>query len=440
MANTLLKKLFWKLPIGKDLKSRLQKMRFTWMLKREKRYDQLGTIKIKNNQILQGDYIKYIVSTYGKKSEDYTEFSSHEAQEKEVNLIAYYLTQFHPNKHNDDWWGKGVTEWNNVNQAIPQFINHYQPRRPGELGYYDLRMKEVFARQIELANNYGIDAFCFYYYWFDNNERLLDLPLNMFLKNKDLKIKFFYCWANENWTKRFSGTNDDVLMRLTPTVENYKKYIEIVANDFLDERYYLIQGKPVISVYCPSVIPNPTNVLKYWRKYVKVKFDMDLYIIAIQERDVSIDWCMVGFDAESEFQPKQINFNCKDITKTVKPIRSDFSGVVYDYAAAVNDKAYITPENIGRKVYPAVMPMWDNTARRNFRGSIYHGSTPALYREWLSDIIERVKHRKDLDDKMAFINAWNEWGEGAYLEPDDYYGYAYLEATYEAINKEQKVQ
>lgn len=432
----LLKKIFWKLPISKNLKFRMYEKRYVRILEKEKQYDQFRTIEIDSDPALQEEYIKYAIGMYGKKSDDFTPFIEHEKENNEAHLIAYYLTQFYPNKYNDEWWGKGVTEWNNVNQTMPQFTGHYQPRKPGELGYYDLRIVDVLARQIELAHNYGIEAFCFYYYWFDNGERLLELPLNNFLKNKNLEMKFFYCWANENWTKRFSGTNDDVLIKLTPTVENYKKFIEAVADDFTDNRYYRIQGKPVISVYCPGAIPNPAEVLKHWREYVKANIGTDIYIIAIQERDVSIDWRAVGFDAESEFQPRQIYLYCKNITKSVRPIRSDFSGTVCDYAAAVKEKGYITPENQRKKVYPAVMPMWDNTARRNFRGAIYHGSTPALYKEWLRDIIERVKMREDLDDKMIFINAWNEWGEGAYLEPDDYYGYAYLEATYGAMHTE----
>ncbi|BCN32282.1 glycosyltransferase WbsX family protein [Anaeromicropila herbilytica] len=434
MANALFKKIFWKLPISQSFKNRIYQKRFKRILDREKIYDEQGNITITNDSKLINEYVKYVFGLYGKKSDQYSPYVKHKKIDTDIHLVAYYLTQFHQNMYNDEWWGKGTTEWNNVNQAVPQFVGHYQPRKPGELGYYDLKSKNTFVRQIELAQNYGIEAFCYYYYWFDNGERLLDYPLNLFLENKDLDMKFFYCWANENWTRRFSGTNDDILMKITSTVDNYQQFIESVISDMKDERYYRINGKPVLSVYLPSSIPEPEKVLSYWREKAISELKIDLYIIAVQERDITFNWMKVGFDAESEFQPKQIYMNCKNITKKVNPIRSDFAGVVYDYADAVKEKGYISTINQKKKVFPAVMPMWDNTARRNFRGSVYHGSTPELYREWLSDIVGRMKKREEFEDKLIFINAWNEWGEGAYIEPDDFYGYAYLEATYQALN------
>lgn len=429
----LLKKIFWKLPINKDIKNYLAEKRYEKILKKEKEYDKKNIIDINTDSKEMLKYVKYITESYGKKSTDYKEYVEHDIRkDNEVDLIAYYLTQFHPNKQNDEWWGKGTTEWNNVNQAIPQFVDHYQPRKPGELGYYDLRIKEVLKRQIELAKNYGINAFCYYYYWFDG-ERLLEYPLNKFLDNKDLDMKFFYCWANENWTRRFSGTNEDVLMKITPEKKNYELFIESVLKDFEDERYYCIDGKIALSIYRPSLIPNVEDVLNFWRQRVKETINKELYIIAVQERDTIVDWTKVGFDAETEFQPKQIQHNCVDITNKVKTIRKDFAGTVYDYEDLVENRKYIIDRNLSKKVYPAVMPMWDNTARRNFRGIIFHNSSPMLYKKWLIESIKRVKNNEQLEKKIVFLNAWNEWGEGAYLEPDYYYGYAYLEATYEAL-------
>lgn len=430
----ILKRVFWKLPIGKDFKNKISQKRYERILLKEKIYDEQNSISVTNNSEEAIAYTKYILESYGKRSREYKEYSPKKDNKSKINLVAYYLTQFHPNDYNDKWWGKGTTEWNNVNKAIPQFVGHYQPRRPGELGYYDLRIKEIFERQIEIAHNYGIGAFCFYYYWFDG-KRLLEYPLNKFLSNKDLDMKFFYCWANENWTKRFSGTNDDVLMYITPTEENYKKFIESVIDDFKDERYYRINNKPVISIYRPSLVPNPIKVISYWREKVKEKLGLDLYIIAVQERTVDIDWNKSGFDAETEFQPKQIQHNCLEISKKLQIVRKDFAGDIYDYKDLVDNKRYWISKNMKKKVYPAVMPMWDNTARRNFRGTIFHGSTPELYKKWLSEVIKVTSDRNDLDEKMVFINAWNEWGEGAYLEPDSLYGYAYLEATYEALKE-----
>ncbi|MBR3614188.1 MAG: glycoside hydrolase family 99-like domain-containing protein [Clostridia bacterium] len=429
----LLKKIFWKLPINKDLKNSIAQKRYERILKKEKEYDDMNQIRITTNSKELSEYAQYIAESYGKKSEDYKEYKENsKIENNDIDLIAYYLTQFHPNQKNDEWWGKGTTEWNNVNQAIPQFVGHYQPRKPGELGYYDLRLKEVFERQIELAKNYGIKAFCYYYYWFDG-ERLLESPLNMFLKNNDLDIEFFYCWANENWTRRFSGTNEDILMKVSPEKENYKAFINNILEDFKDNRYYKIDGKPVLSIYRPSLIPEVKEVLSYWRKKVEEKLNTELYIIAVQEREIMTNWTEFGFDAETEFQPKQIQHNCKEITREITTIRKDFSGTIFDYKDLVENQRYIIEKNENRKVYPAVMPMWDNTARRNFRGLIFHNSSPELYKKWLIDTINFVRKNKKIEKNIVFINAWNEWGEGAYLEPDYYYGYAYLDATYNAL-------
>ncbi|MGN6713084.1 glycosyltransferase WbsX family protein [Anaerocolumna jejuensis] len=430
--NELLKRIFWKLPISKELKCRIGNKRYERIIKKEEVKDQKGSFTVIHDSRAVLEYSKYLLGQYGRRSEFFKPFSSLPGLEQEVHIAAYYLTQYHPNPQNDEWWGRGTTEWNNVNQAQPQYAGHYQPRRPGELGYYDLRLKENMQRQIELAKNYGVDIFCFYYYWFDG-ENLLERPLNMFLKNKDMDIHFCYCWANENWTKRFSGTDAGVLMGITHTKENYEQFIQAVLPDMKDERYYRIKGRPVLSIYRPSLIPDTEEVLKHWRQRAKEELGADIYLIAVQERDTSINWCAEGFDAETEFQPKQIQHQCKEITKRMKPIRGDFSGNIYDYEDMVRNQRYVLSGNQKKKVYPAVMPMWDNTARRNFRGTIFHGSTPELYKIWLADVIKRLRLRKDLDDRLLFVNAWNEWGEGTYLEPDYYFGYAYLQATREAL-------
>jgi lipopolysaccharide biosynthesis protein len=430
--NDILKQIFWKLPLSADFKERLRSERYERILEKESAADATGASVVHDPGLLAA-YAAYILDSYGDRSNQYVEYERQMPVDSDVLLVAYYLTQFHPNPQNDAWWGRGTTEWNNVNKAVPQFVGHYQPRRPGELGYYDLRIKDTLRRQIEIAKNYGIGAFCFYYYWFDGGKRLLEMPLNEFLGDSSLNMPFFYCWANENWTKRFSGTNNDVLMSITPTVENYLEFMRTAAKDFEDDRYLRIDDKPVIQVYRPSLMPVPERVIFEWRKIAREACGSDIYLIAVQERDTRIDWTAVGFDSESEFQPKQVQHKCHVITNDVKPVRSDFGGVVYDYRDLVENRRYVNSDSEGKKVYPAVMPMWDNTARRNHRGVIFHGSTPELYRRWLADTISAVRGRDDLDRKMVFINAWNEWGEGTYLEPDSYWGYAYLQATRDAL-------
>jgi lipopolysaccharide biosynthesis protein len=431
--NDTLKQIFWKLPLSAGFKERLRSKRYERILEREAASNS-APASVTDDAALLSDYAAYVLDSYGKRAEGYREYHELGPLESDVLLVAYYLTQFHPNPENDAWWGRGTTEWNNVDRAVPQFVGHYQPRRPGELGYYDLRIKDTFRRQIEIAKNYGVGAFCFYYYWFDGGKRLLDFPLNEFLTDPSLDMPFFYCWANENWTRRFSGTDNNVLMRITPTVENYLGFMRTAARDFSDARYLRIGGSPVVQVYRPSLIPEPKRVVAGWRDIAREECGSDVYLIAVQERDTAIDWAAVGFDAESEFQPKQIQHKCRNITNQVRPIRKDFGGTVYDYAELVESRHYVNPDSEGKKVYPAVMPMWDNTARRNHRGTIFHGSTPELYERWLAGTVSAVRNRDDLDRKMVFINAWNEWGEGTYLEPDSYWGYAYLQATRDVLD------
>lgn len=428
----LIRNIFYALPISQNLKQKMNKAWAEHKINKEEAEDRQSEVRITNNSEELKNYVEYILSSYGRKKDEYKPFIMHPSQIFRCHISAYYLTQYHPNPENDEWWGKGTTEWNNVNQAIPQFVGHYQPRKPGELGYYDLRLKENIARQIELAHNYGVSEFCFYYYWFDG-KRLLERPLDLFLRNKDLSIEFTYCWANENWTKRFSGTDSGALMKITNSTDNYVSFIESVLEDMKDPRYHRISGKPVLSIYRPSNIPEPKSVICQWRKRAKEVIGVDLYLIAVLEANSKINWIEEGFDAITEFQPRSVERSCKEINSIVKPIRKDFGGTIYDYADLVKNKRY---KNIKEgKCYPAVMPMWDNTARRNNRGVIFHGASPELYKEWLIDRIQEVNDNDLLDEKRIYVNAWNEWGEGAYLEPDYAYGYAYLQATYEALMK-----
>lgn len=431
MKIKILKKMFWKLPIPGRIKENLRMRYAEKKIKNEALED--GSIECVENEEVVREYAEYVLSNPTYKNKFYRAYEPHKVCEKKAILIAYYLTQYAPDNHNDKWWGRGTTEWNNVSKAVPQFVGHRQPRLPGELGFYDLRIRAVMERQIEIAKNYGIEAFSFYYYWFAG-ERILEKTLNMFLNDKDLDMPFIFCWANENWTRRFSGTDADVLIGMENTVENYKAFIHEVMPYFSDERYLKINGKFILQIYRPNLIPEIEDVISYWRAEVKKHYNTDLYLIACQEADVN--WMKNGFDAENEWMQGSIKYQCKDITKQVIPVRKDFSGEVIDYRDMVLNKKYIIASNRKRKVYPAIMPFWDNSPRRNHRGIIWQNSTPRLYKQWLIELIKEVNLRsekKELDSPLIFVNAWNEWGEGAYLEPDRDFGYAYLQATWEAL-------
>lgn len=384
-------------------------------------------------------YIKEILSIQ-LKSEAYEELDNTPYQRipEDIKPIAYYLPQFYPTPYNDKWWGKGATEWRNVSKGMPQYIGQYQPRLPGELGFYDLRLIENIYRQVELAQMSGIYGFCFYFYWF-NGVRLLDIPVDLFF-NSRINFPFCFCWVNEDWMRQWFGTSDEPLIRLHRTKENYKNFIHDIEKYIVDDRYITVDGKKLLSIYKPKNIPNISEVLTYWRQYVKEKTGFELYIVAVMGESYDTfsgkDLLDLGFDAINEFffGPHRKYF--KEIQKQKKFVCNEFLGYVYDYAEFVNGKKYFLDSM--KKTYRAIAPMWDNTARKVNQGLILDGSTPALYQAWLEDIGNETRKRVqngELDDQLIFINAWNEWAEGAYLEPDLKFGYAYLNATKAAILK-----
>lgn len=363
---------------------------------------------------------------------DYPKLNKKFLTNNDIKILAYYLPQYYPDEHNNKWWGKGSTEWTNVSKSMPQYLGQYQPRLPGELGFYDLRIQENIYRQIELAQIHGIYGFCFYYYWFDG-ERLLNLPFDNFVNDKNIKFPFCICWVNENWTKQWSGNSNTPLIEMPNDVDCYKKFIESCYKLLIKENYIKINGKPILIIYKPLDIPKQREVISYWRSFIKQTLNMELYIIAADNTGKVIENIsqMDVYDALSEFSPGPHLKYMNDITNTKEYVCKTFYGKVYDYAEFVNNKRYFNTHYA--KLYRAISPMWDNTARKKDKGMILDGATPELYKQWLKDIIIETKNNNNLDDKIIFINAWNEWAEGAYLEPDLKWQYGYLEATKQAI-------
>lgn len=424
----ILKDIYWKLPLLSPEKKEIIFYQLKKMIKGE------GVNVSDNVSGITEEYINQILSIPIAKSKDFKAITDYpyERQDRDPKLIAYYLPQMHPTPENDAWWGRGVTEWNNVSRAVPQYLGHYQPRLPGELGYYDLRLTDNIKRQAELAEMYGIYGFAWYYYWFDG-KRLLERPLDMFIKDKSIDFPFCLCWANESWTKGFFGSTKEIIMKQSDTEESYLNFIKDAAPYMKDERYITIKGKKLLIVYKPQKVPNSQKVLNYWREYCATHGVGEIYIIGVWTAEWKNDVLQRGFDSAAEFQPGSIKPYCRKINQNLPFINKDFIGEIYSYPEIVKTGLY--RKNFkSSHMYNAVMPMWDNTPRRNNHGNvIYHGATPDLYKKWLCDIIQHYKKDCSLDDDLIFINAWNEWGEGAYLEPDRYYGYAYLEATKDAI-------
>lgn len=346
-------------------------------------------------------------------------------------FIAYYLPQFHPIPENDNWWGKGFTEWTNVSKAVPRFIGHEQPHLPGELGFYDLRLKEVLQRQIELARQHGIHGFCFYYYWF-NGKRLLEAPLRNLLDDPALDFPFCLCWANENWTRAWDGQEREILMEQSHSPRDDLQFIKAIQPYLADPRYIRIDGKPLLLVYRASLLDDARATAKRWRDYCRNSGIGEIYLAAVLSFDIK-DPRPFGFDAAVEFPPHRLSLPAP-INYRLDLADTAFEGTVYDYPETVHLEALAHAEPAGKMEFPlfrGVMASWDNDARRPGRSRIFHHAAPTAYAHWLR--LAALEMQGEYSAPFVFINAWNEWAEGTHLEPDRRFGYGYLAATADTL-------
>ena len=426
---TRLYELFWKLKIIPE-QNKIQLSEIIIKLLRRNNNQELnseGIYKYVNN-LINSQFLDNSFSINYPKIEDRLLL-----KQEDPKLITFYLPQYCPNSYNDKWWGKGSTEWTNVGKSVPQYLGHYQPRCPGELGYYDLRIKENIERQVELAKIFGIYGFCFYYYWFDGIHLLEDVLIR-YINDTTIEFPFSICWVNENWTQQWNSSSDTPIMQISKNEDSYKNFIKSCIYLFKCKNYIKVDDKVMLSIYKPDDIPNRAYVINYWREYVRNETGLELYLIGINPNTNKNDLKKEGFDAFSEFYPASGLHNMNLITSKKEFACKNFLGKIYDYKDFVENKKYLSSSNLNH--YKAICPMWDNTARKKNRAVVLDGSTPNLYKSWLKDIINETKNEVDnkvLDDNLIFINAWNEWAEGAYLEPDLYWKYGYLEATRDAI-------
>lgn len=344
-----------------------------------------------------------------------------------ATLIAFYLPQFHPIPENDAWWGKGFTEWRNVTRALPQFEGHAQPRLPGELGFYNLRNPDAMHQQVELAKEYGIGAFCFYFYWF-GGKTLLEAPLRQWLADPSLDLPFCLCWANEKWSRRWDGRGDDVLIDQRHGPEDDIAYITHVADYLRDPRYLRIDGKPLLLVYRPGLLPEAKATAQRWRDWCRDNGVGEIHLGYVQgfERPDPRD---IGFDSAIEFPP---NLSTPpDITSRQRLLNPEFKGHVLDWRALAREMS--SRPMPGYPLFPAVNCGWDNEPRRSGAGRIFLHASPRGYRDWLEETLHKRLAGTPASQRLVFINAWNEWAEGAVLEPDARLGHAWLEATRQAL-------
>ena len=352
-----------------------------------------------------------------------------------MKILSLYLPGFYRDKINDMAWGPGFTEWDNVKSGKPLYSSHYQPFVPYHNNYYDLSNKKYIEKQIDMAKKYGIDGFVFYHYWFGNDITALEKPAEILLKKIKKDIGYCFCWANHSWFKNWkSGNNHPIVEQKYGKKDEWLKHIDYLIPFFKDNRYLKVNGRPMLYIYNMSDIPNFSDMLEAWNKKLKIENIPDLYIIEFISSKNRKKNCGKT-DAVVEFEPlyttffdiSKINLLKRYITKKLHKI--DFQ----DYNALWNKIIYRKRTYDGVPIQKGCFVGWDNSARKGYNCMIVKNNTPENFDKNLRKLIHN--DRKDASNDFIVINAWNEWSEGAYLEPDEKNGYRYLNVIQEVKNE-----
>lgn len=357
-----------------------------------------------------------------------------------TKIIAFYLPQFHPFKENDEWWGKGFTEWTNVGKAKSLFRGHQQPKVPADLGYYDLRLPEVRNQQVELAKSAGIYGFCYWHYWFGNGVQLMNRIIDEVHSSESPDFPFCLGWANESWkAKQWNkdGSGDKILVEQTyPDIADFRKHYEYVRELFKDKRYIRYEGKPFFYIYKPLNSPAIKQIILLWNQWIKEDGIADgIYFVANLDFERDFDKVsLLGFNAYSPANLERIDnyYHSKSLLhKLFIKLKRNFQigPTRIPYSKACN---HIWNANLDFRddFIPFLIPNWDHTPRSGRRGRVLTGSTPTLFEEQAEHVLGEVQKKKQ---KFVMLKSWNEWAEGNYMEPDLVWGHGYIDALKKAI-------
>ncbi|QNU17254.1 glycoside hydrolase family 99-like domain-containing protein [Geobacillus zalihae] len=360
-----------------------------------------------------------------------------------MKIIAFYLPQFHEIEENNRWWGKGFTEWTNLKKAKPLAKNHYQPRIPLNENYYDLTDDNVRIWQEKLAREYGIYGFCYYHYWFRNGKKLLEKPMEMMLENKNIKLPFCISWANEPWTRSWDGKYGEVLMEQEYGDEpEWIEHFDYLYKFFRDDRYIKVDGKPLFIIYKSSSIKKCQEMMELWNRMAIDRGLNGIYFVntlrsrKIDKRDLPFSACVEFEPAYSTSNLPWYELNIRRVYRYSKKLfcritgRETICNLPMDYDRMTELSLQKRPLK-DLKTIPGAFVNWDNTPRKGIMGTYYKNFSVKKFEDYLTKKIE--KGIKEYKSEFLFINAWNEWCEGAYLEPDGKNGYGYLEAVRNAL-------
>lgn len=353
--------------------------------------------------------------------------------DKKARVIALYLPQYHPIPENDLWWGKGFTEWTNVGKAKPLFKGHYQPRVPADLGYYDLRVPETRIAQAEMAKKAGIEGFCYWHYWFGNGKRLLERPFNEVLKTGEPNFPFCLSWANSSWKGFDYGSKgrNALIEQEYPGKADYEKHFYNILPAFLDNRYIKVDNKPLFQLFAPQELPESREFIDFWQN-LAIKNGLDgIYFVAQTGRVDDINkYLNYGYDSVNIIRLYHIlKFGRSTFTKIKQKILNEL--LMYNYKDAI--KYFSGPEDYRDEIIPSIFPNWDHTPRTGNKGYVLDGSTPALFKEHVKQVLETVA-KKPSEKRIIFLKSWNEWAEGNYMEPDLKFGHGYLDTLRDCLN------